>query len=71
MGAHPKNSLAQPIPWFYFSKNSAHGPGWAGLGRAGPVLARPIRSPGSNGYHTFEKKEDNNIFFIDMNFEIK
>jgi hypothetical protein len=36
MDIHPKNKLARPSPWISSQKNSAHGPGWAGLGRAGP-----------------------------------
>ena len=44
MVAHQKIASAQPIPWFSFQKFSAHGLGWAGLGRAGRGLAQPIRS---------------------------
>ncbi len=45
MGAQRIEAVAQPIPWFYFSKISAHGLSWVGLGRDELVLAHPIWSP--------------------------
>jgi len=54
-----KIESAQPSPWFFFQKNSAHGLGRAGLGSAQPIRSSDIDKINNSIVRSLKTKKSN------------